>query len=137
MLGLALDPLYLDCDLVADELDVDGVRAEATVALLSDARVDPALLREGQLNRGYWEDAFEVDPTPLGSTLWLFEPATTDEKISEAERIAERALAPMIAEGRVERVDVVAAPNGDQLELTTRLILPDGSMIVLDPVRVN
>lgn len=136
-MGLELDPLYLDCDLVADELDTDGIRGEATVALLSDARADPALLRVGQLNRGYWEDAFEVEPTAVGSLLWLFEPAVTDEKTSEAQRIAETSLAPMIAEGRVERVEIEVVPEDQQLVMTTRLILPDGSTLLLSPFRVN
>jgi phage gp46-like protein len=138
VLGLVLDPLYLDCDLVADERDTDGVRAEATVSLLSDARADAEALRQGQVNRGYWADAFETDPTQVGSLLWLSEPLIADDAhLSEATRLAELALAPMIAERRVSEVAITTTRAEQQLVMTARLTLPDGSMLTLDPFRVN
>jgi phage gp46-like protein len=138
MLGLLLDPLYLDCDLFADERDPDGVRAEATVSLLSDARADASALRRGQVNRGYWADAFEPDPTQVGSLLWLSEPLVADDAhLAEATRLAEIALAPMIAEGRVSDGAVTTAREAEELVMRVRLTLPDGSMLTVDPFRVN
>lgn len=128
-LDAAAEPL-LDPDLVWDGrngdlaltgLDVEanpaGLRADQALAtavlicLMTDRRADPTELRDGDLNRGWPGDAFDLQAgeTPLGSKLWLLRRRALTEGLElVAEDYARAALQTLIDQGAVTRFDVTA-----------------------------
>jgi phage gp46-like protein len=125
-----------------------GLRAKAaletavTLALFTDKRVDPehplAYLADGDL-RGYFGDGIDVrddlNEGPLGSLLWLLERAPLTVRgmsvATWAEQFANEALATLMAQGAVVRIEVAATANEleSRLELVVRLYGADGATV--------
>ena len=151
-LDVAREPL-LDPDLVwnglfgdlaltglNDAVNPGGFRAEQALAtavlicLQTDRRVEATELRDGDTNRGWPGDGFDLAPgeTPLGSKLWLLRRRSlTDELILDAEDYAREALATLIDQGAVVRVDVTAVANkpANRLDLDVALYGRDGGQV--------
>jgi phage gp46-like protein len=119
-----------------ETLNRGGLRAKAlletavTIALFTDKRIDQThplfWLADGD-PRGYWGDGIDVRAdlfeTDLGSHLWLLERAPlTINGLSAAmwaKQFASEALAPLLQQGVVARIDV----DADTDELKSRLNL--------------
>lgn len=133
----------------ADEIgNRGGLRAIAAIetavilSLFTDRRVDPEhplyYLADGDA-RGYFGDGIDVrddlGEKPLGSYLWLLEraPLTIGGMSAAfwAEQFVNDALAPLMTQGVVVRMDVSALVNQakSRLELTVSLFGRDGAQI--------
>jgi phage gp46-like protein len=123
-----------------------GLRAKAalhtavTLALFTDLRCPDdhplAYLADGD-RRGWWGDGVDIrsdlGETPLGSLLWLLERAPLTSEIVQrwAPTLVQDALAPLLAQGAVTRMEIGTAANElrSRLEITVRLYGRDGSRI--------
>lgn len=97
-----------------------GLRAKAQLptavllCLMTDVRADPSELRDGDVNRGWPGDAFDLDTsageTELGSKLWLLRRRAVDEVETPrlAEDYARLALQTLIDQEAVASIDVAA-----------------------------
>jgi phage gp46-like protein len=86
--------------------------------------------------RGWWGDGIDVrtdlGETPLGSLLWLLERSVvTSETAQWAQSLALDALAPMLAQDSVARVDAQASigPGLNQVNLAVQIYGRDGSKV--------
>lgn len=118
--------------------NMGGLRARAAIAtavliaLMTDVRADPTELRDGDVNRGWPGDGFDLRgyETPLGSKLWLLRRRTVDDV--ETPRLAEdyalEALQPLLAQGVAARAaaDATADPARNRLILDVALYGRDG-----------
>ncbi|MEM9734235.1 MAG: phage GP46 family protein [Pseudomonadota bacterium] len=106
-----------------------GFQAEQAIAtavlicLQTDRRVDPSELADGEENRGWPGDGFDLEPgeTPLGSRLWLLRRRALTEEIEiEAQDYAEEALQTLIDQGVFVRVKATARADFEfnRLDLT-------------------
>ncbi|UHD45349.1 phage GP46 family protein [Aureimonas altamirensis] len=126
-------------DLVVDASlgDLQSSQAIATAVLIclqTDRRVDPSELPDGESNRGWPGDAFDMQPgdVPLGSKLWLLRRrAITDDVELIAADYAREALQTLIEQQAVARVDVAAAADRSRhrLDLDVSLYGRDGSQV--------
>jgi phage gp46-like protein len=122
-------------------LAADAALATAVVlCLFTDKRVPPdhpvAYLTDGD-PRGWWGDGVDVradlDETELGSWLWLLEraPLTFLQQSGArwAEQFARDALAPLIGQNAVSRIDASATVDeiANRLELSVQLYGRDGA----------
>lgn len=112
-----------------------GLRARAQLAsavlicLMTDARAEPVELRDGDVNRGWPGDAFDLDAQRgerrIGSKIWLLRRRTVDdiEVPRLAEDYAREALQTLIDQGAVAAVDAAAAavPAEGRLDLEVTL----------------
>ncbi len=118
-------------DLVIDAArgDLQASRALETAVLIcfqTDRRVEPSELPEGEPNRGWPGDAFDMQPgqVPLGSKLWLLRRRALIVGIElEAEDHAREALQTLIDQGAAVRVDVTAAREPERARLTLDVAL--------------
>lgn len=116
-----------------------GLRARAQletavlIALMTDARADPAELREGDVNRGWAGDTFDLDAgageRPIGSKLWLLMRSTVDdvETPRRAEAYAIEALQPLIDQGAAAAVTAAAEADPARNRLTLAVTVTDRS----------
>ncbi len=97
-----------------------GLRAEQALAtavlicLMTDRRVDEIELPEGEANRGWPGDSFDLaaGEVPLGSKLWLLRRRSLSEAlVLEAEDHAREAMQTLIDQGAFVRVDVSASAD--------------------------
>lgn len=121
-----------------------GLRARAQletavlICLMSDARADADELRDGDVNRGWPGDSFDVDAgageAPIGSKLWLLMRRTVDDEAVPrlAEAYARDALQPLIRQGAAAAITVQATANpaGNRLDLAVTLTDRAGGVIV-------
>lgn len=129
---------------VSADLAIDTARGDlacaaaletaVVICLQTDRRVDPSELPDGQPNRGWPGDAFDLQPgdVPLGSKLWLLRRRALTEGIElEAEDHAREALQSLIDQGACVRVDVraVRVPERARLDLDVALYGRDGAAI--------
>jgi phage gp46-like protein len=118
------------------------LKTAVIIALLSDARAWPEELRDGDINRGWPGDTFDLaeGEAAIGSKLWLLARRTVDtvETPRLAETYAVEALQPLIAQGAAARADAVATadPARNRLTLDVRLTDRDGTVIVAEKFRV-
>ena len=89
---------------------------------MTDARADPTELRDGDVNRGWPGDGFDLEPgeTPLGSKLWLLRRrALTPDVEMLAADYAREALQTLVDQHAFVRFDVRATADraGNRLEL--------------------
>ena len=110
-----------------------GLRARQQIAtavlicLMTDRRVDPSELREGDENRGWPGDGFDLagGETALGSKLWLLARRAVDDVTVPrlAEDYAIEALQTLIDQGVCARVEAtaVADPERNRLDLDISL----------------
>ena len=123
-------------------LAAQGALATAVVLLLfTDKRLPPdhplAWLADGD-PRGWWGDGVDVradlSETDLGSWLWLLEraPLTINGQSTAvwAQSFAADALAPLMAQKAVARIDTAASVNeiDSRLELAVQLYGSDGAV---------
>lgn len=135
-LSLRFDPKYLDGDIA--DIEDDAALTEATIALATDARIDPSLVPAGKSNWGYWADALLSPGEQTGSTLWRYDDRMpTVELGAELERDAQAALAPIVREERIIAADTDVLIDGTHLDVVARLTLPSGAVASLGPIRVS
>jgi phage gp46-like protein len=121
--ALVWTPASGDADLVVedDDLEADaGLHTALLLSLFTDRRAedDDELPSEGGDRRGWWADELsEVDGDLFGSRLWLLDrSARRVDVIPLAEDAAREAVAWLVDDGVVERIDVTAELGG-QLDL--------------------
>jgi phage gp46-like protein len=139
-IATAAEPL-LDPDLVwngrigdlaqtplADAINPGGLANGAALAtavlicLMTDRRAEPIELRDGDVNRGWPGDGFDLQPgeTPLGSKLWLLRRRALSAEVETlAQDYAREALQTLVDQGAFVRFDVAASANrvANRLEL--------------------
>lgn len=111
-----------------------GLATQVLICLMTDRRVEPSELRDGDENRGWIGDSFDVmnGETPIGSRLWLLRRAALYPGIeTKAEDYAREALQPLIDQGAVAKVDVAATPNfaANRLDLAVSLYGRKGAQV--------
>lgn len=92
----------------------EALKTAVLICLMTDRRVDATELREGDRNRGWPGDSFDMRAGDhvLGSRLWLLRRrALTDETILAAEDYAREALQPLIDQGAFVRFDVAVTAD--------------------------
>ncbi|WP_244483255.1 phage GP46 family protein [Mesorhizobium sp. 1M-11] len=116
----------LEISVTDDPVNPAGLRAGQSLAtavlicLMTDCRVEVSELRDGDANRGWPGDSFDLEPgeVPLGSRLWLLRRrALTEDLELEAQDYARAALQPLIDDGAFARFDVTAFANRTQNRL--------------------
>lgn len=113
---LIWNPLAFSADLALDPATGDFTSAAAIetavlICLMTDRRVETYELPEGESNRGWPGDGFDMqaDDVPLGSKLWLLRRRALEPGIEvEAEDYAREALDTLLAQKVAVRVDVTA-----------------------------
>lgn len=107
------------------------------ICLQTDRAVDPSALRDGDEQKGWAGDAFDVDEQksegPIGSIAWQLRRSTVDEFDTPrfAEFATRQALQPLIDQGAVARVDFesVTRPEANRFEYTVSLFGRDGRQV--------
>lgn len=88
-----------------------GLATQVLICLMTDRRVEASELRDGEDNRGWIGDSFDVsdNETPIGSRLWLLRRQAIYDGIEvDAQDYAREALQPLITQGAVAAVEVIA-----------------------------
>lgn len=114
------------------------IETAVLVALMSDARADPHELRDGDVNRGWPGDTFDLDTVsgerPIGSKLWLLMRSTIDEFETprRAEAYAIEALQTLIDQGAAASVKATAIADSanNRLTLSVEVTNRDGVLAV-------
>jgi phage gp46-like protein len=142
---LVWDGLMGDLALAGPDGLRGGLRARATletavlICLMTDARAETAELRDGDVNRGWPGDSFDLaeGEAPIGSKLWLLRRSTVDavETPRRAEDYARAALQPLIDQDAVARVDVAAEGDPARNRLTLAVTLTDRDGVTLVATR--
>nr|WP_304363602.1 phage GP46 family protein [Jiella sp. LLJ827] len=123
---------------LTDPINPAGLQAErpletaVLIALMTDIRVDPTELRDGDRNKGWPGDGFDLEPGehPLGSKLWLLRRSALAPDVEQkAVEYAEEALRPLIDQKVFARFDVAAAADRvrNRLDLTVQGYGRDGT----------
>lgn len=110
---LAQTPLA-DPDNPGGLLAQKAIETAVLICLMTDRRVDASELRDGDVNRGWPGDGFDIEPgeTPLGSRLWLLQRRALTSDIERlAEDYAREALQTLIDQRAFVRVDVTATAD--------------------------
>jgi len=116
---------------ITDPSNPGGLKATAAlqtavlICLMTDRRAEPTELRDGDINRGWPGDGFDLErgETPLGSKLWLLRRrALTDEIELVAQDYAREALQTLIDQRAFSRIDVDASADRlrNRLEISVR-----------------
>lgn len=103
-----------DPDNPAGLRSVAAIETAVLICLMTDVRADPVELRDGDTNRGWPGDAFDLEPgeAPLGSKLWLLRRrALTPDVEMLAADYARAALQTLVDQGAFVRFDVVATAD--------------------------
>lgn len=134
---LIWNPLAFSADLALDPATGDFVSQAAIetavlMCLMTDRRVEPYELPEGESNRGWPGDGFDLAPgePPLGSKLWLLRRRALEPGIEvEAEDYARAALDTLLAQQVAARVEVAATAEraNNRLVLDVALFGRDGA----------
>lgn len=111
-----------------------GLATQVLIYLLTDRRVDPSELRDGDENRGWIGDSFDLGPDeqPLGSRLWTLRRSAIFEGIEVlVEAYVREALQPLLDVGAVARIDVSVTVDrpGRRVTYQPSLFARDGSKI--------
>jgi phage gp46-like protein len=138
---------------LADPAETDnrgGLRARAQletavlICLMTDARVAAEELRDGDVNRGWPGDTFDLaeanGEAPIGSKLWLLERSTVDavDTPRRAEEYALAALQTLIDQGAAAAATATAEADPPRNRLTLSVMLADkaGTLLVALKFRV-
>lgn len=115
-----------DDDLASDA----GLRTAVLLSLFTDRRAaeDDALPSGDDQRRGWWADEFAVVEGDLfGSRLWLLDrSAIRSDLVLRAQELVREALAWMIEDLVVEKIDVEAETTADGLLFAVKLQRPNG-----------
>ncbi|WP_299864376.1 phage GP46 family protein [uncultured Hoeflea sp.] len=133
---LALNPLS-DADAPGDFQAKAAIATQVLICLMTDARVEPSDLREGDVNKGWPGDGFDMaqGEAALGSTLWqLRRSRLSNVTPRDIEDRAGAALETLIEQGLAARVDVTAAtePEANRAMLSVALYGRDGAVSYQD-----
>ncbi len=109
-----------------------GLATQVLICLMTDRRVEDYELRDGDVNRGWIGDSFDLGPgeTALGSKLWLLRRSALYEGIETiAETYAVEALQPLIDQGAAIQATAAAVADRarNRLELTITLYGRNGA----------
>jgi phage gp46-like protein len=105
---------------MADAVNPGGLQSRAAIltavviCLFTDRRVEAIQLRDGDVNRGWPGDSFDLrdGDDVLGSRLWLLRRrALDDAAIRDAEDFAREALQPLVDQGLFVRFDVTVTAD--------------------------
>lgn len=129
----------LAIDLARSDLQcAAAIETAVIICLMTDRRVEPSELPEGESNRGWPGDAFDLLPgeVPLGSKLWLLRrraltgPDGASIEILAAD-YAREALQTLIDQGVAVRAEVSATRDEtcNRLDLDVALYGRDGAQI--------
>jgi phage gp46-like protein len=114
------------------------IRTAVIICLMTDIAVDESELRDGDTQRGWPGDGFDLQgmERSLGSKLWLLRRSTVDaEQVPLlAEQYAKQALDTLIEQGVCVRVDAEAraVPAENRLELGVSLFGREGARVFQD-----
>lgn len=108
-----------------------GLRTQVIICLLTDARVEASELRDGDVNRGWIGDTFDLAGAerPIGSKLWLLRRASLYDGVDlDAARYAREALQTLIDQGAAARAEASATVDRarNRLDLSVALYGRDG-----------
>ncbi|NEJ81797.1 hypothetical protein GR268_34705 [Rhizobium leguminosarum] len=111
-----------------------GLATQVLICLMTDRRVEDSELRDGDENRGWIGDSYDVmeGETPIGSRLWLLRRSALYEGIEiKAQDYAIEALQPLITQGAAARATAIAIADrtANRLDLTVALYGRDGTRI--------
>lgn len=120
----------------------EALRSAVIICLLSDARVPPHELRDGDINKGWPGDSFDLadGEAAIGSKLWLLRRRAIDAV--ETKRLAEdyalASLQVLIDQGAAALATAIASvdPARNRLELAVTLTDRDGATLVAQKFRV-
>ncbi|QRM55154.1 phage GP46 family protein [Sinorhizobium sp. BG8] len=109
-----------------------GLATQVLICLMTDRRVEAYELRDGDVNKGWVGDSFDLGPgeTAIGSKLWLLRRSALYEGIETlAETYALEALQPLIDQGAAVRATVTATADrrANRLDLAIALYGRDGT----------
>jgi phage gp46-like protein len=110
-----------------------GIATQVLIHLMTDARVEQSELRDGDDNRGWFGDSFDVmdGEQPIGSRLWLLRRSALYDGIEvEAQDYAREALQPLLSQSAVARIDVAAVADraNSRLDLTVTIYGRNGDV---------
>lgn len=91
-----------------------GLATQVLIHLMTDARVETSELRDGDENRGWFGDSFDVmdGEQPIGSRLWLLRRSALYDGIETiAVDYAREALQPLLSQSAVASIDVSATAD--------------------------
>ena len=123
-----LDHVEAPGDLRAEQ----GLATQVLICLMTDRRVEASELRDGDENRGWIGDSFDVvdGETPIGSRLWLLRRSSLYPGIEiKAQDYAREALQPLIDQGAVAKIDVTATVGTNRLDLAVALYGRNGAQV--------
>lgn len=111
-----------------------GLATAALIYLMTDRRVDASELRDGDENRGWIGDSFDLGPDeqPLGSRLWLLRRSAIYDGIEvKVEAYVREALQPLVSVKAVSRIDVAVTIDrpGNKVGYQVSLYGRDGAKI--------
>ena len=120
-------------DALGNRQGLRATQALATAVLIclqTDARVEPEELPDGEENRGWPGDSFDLrqdlGEQPIGSKLWLLRRSVANEATAiRAEDYARAALQCLIDQGAVASVEVTAVAKPSQRRLDLGVVLRD------------
>ncbi|MCC4296289.1 phage GP46 family protein [Aurantimonas coralicida] len=118
---IAISPLS-DPDNPGGLVSRDALKTAVLICLMTDIRVDPVELRDGDENKGWPGDGFDLETgdVPMGSRLWQLRRSSLYEGIElDAQDWARAALQTLIDQGVFVRFDVeaVRVPQANRLTL--------------------
>lgn len=111
-----------------------GLATQVLIHLQTDRRVEASELRDGEANRGWIGDSFDLmnDEQPLGSRLWLLRRRGIFDGIETVvEDYVREALQPLIDEGAVASVAVEVSVDRtrNRVDYTASLYGRDGARV--------
>ncbi|MBB3608678.1 phage GP46 family protein [Rhizobium sp. BK602] len=111
-----------------------GLATQVLIYLMTDRRVDPSELRDGDENRGWVGDSFDMaaGEQPLGSRLWLLRRSAIYDGIEvKVEAYVREALQPLLDVGAVVRIDVTVEVDrpGNRVSYEVSLYGRDGRRV--------
>jgi len=130
---LIINPL-MHADAPGDFRAEQGLATQVLIYLMTDRRVDASELRDGDENRGWIGDSFDMGPNeqPLGSRLWLLRRSAIYDGIEvRVEAYVREALQPLLAVKAVARIDVAVTVDraGNKVAYQVSLYGRDGAKI--------
>ncbi|NTF87487.1 hypothetical protein G6L46_10160 [Agrobacterium rhizogenes] len=121
-------------DAPGDLRSEQGLATQVLICLMTDRRVDASELRDGDDNKGWIGDSFDLAAAeqPIGSRLWLLRRSALYDGIEVVvEAYVREALQPLIDVGAVVRVDVAVTVDrpGNRCTYEPSLYGRDGTKI--------